>query len=119
MERAKWAGAIRPHGGRNTGAEPPVHFNLDNRGVRHDFTDDGDGTRRALMWSDDSSWALAESRDGALPALVQGGPRRLWDALDTVHERWLREGKLPATGGTVRSAPSARRRPPGCCGWGG
>lgn len=80
-------------------------FNLENPGVRHDFVDDDSGTRRALMWSDDGSWARAESRDGELPTVAQGGPRRLWDALDGVRERWLREGDLPCYGARVKVEP--------------
>lgn len=80
-------------------------FSLENPGVRHDFTDDGDGTWRALMWSDDGSWARAESRDGELPTVTQGGPRRLWDALDAIRERWLREGDLPCYGARAKVEP--------------
>ncbi|SFP01152.1 methyltransferase domain-containing protein [Actinomadura madurae] len=80
-------------------------YNLENPGVRHDFTDDGDGTRRALMWSDDGSWARAESRDGELTTITQGGPRRLWDALDVIRARWLREGDLPCYGARAKVEP--------------
>lgn len=80
-------------------------FNLENPGVRHDFIDDGDGTRRALMWADDGSWARAESRDSEAPTVTQGGPRRLWDALDAVRTRWLREGDLPCYGARAKVDP--------------
>jgi protein-L-isoaspartate O-methyltransferase len=79
-------------------------FNLENPGVRHDFTDGG-GVRRALMWADDGSWARAESLDGGNPEITQGGPRRLWDALDAVRERMLAEGDLPCYGARVRVEP--------------
>jgi protein-L-isoaspartate O-methyltransferase len=85
-------------------------FNLENPGVRHDFIDDGDegdgdGTRMALMWAGDGSWARAESHRGDNPIVTQGGPRRLWDALDAVRIRWLREGDLPCYGAQVRVDP--------------
>lgn len=80
-------------------------FNLENPGVRHDFTDDGEGTRRALIWADDGSWARAESRDGAAPIVTEGGPRRLWEALDAVRERWLRDGDLPCYGARATVDP--------------
>jgi protein-L-isoaspartate O-methyltransferase len=79
-------------------------FSLEYPGVQHDFTDDGDGTRRALMWSGDGSWARAESHDGDT-TVTQGGHRRLWDALDAIRERWLHEGDLPCHGARVRVEP--------------
>jgi hypothetical protein len=80
-------------------------FNLENPGVRHDFTDDGNGTRRAVMWADDGSWARAESRDGEAATITQGGPRRLWNTLDAVRTRWLREGDLPCYGAQAMVEP--------------
>jgi protein-L-isoaspartate O-methyltransferase len=80
-------------------------FNLENPGVRHHFGDDGDGVRRALLWADDGSWARAEARDGEAVTITQGGPRRLWDALDAIRERWLREGDFPCYGARARVEP--------------
>ncbi|MGH9181816.1 MAG: hypothetical protein ACRDY5_08895 [Acidimicrobiales bacterium] len=42
---------------------------------------------------------------GAAPTVHQSGPRRLWDILDDLRYRWLREGSLPVYGATVTIAP--------------
>ncbi|GAA1859542.1 hypothetical protein GCM10009736_28150 [Actinomadura bangladeshensis] len=57
------------------------------------------------MWSGDGSWARAESRDGEPPTVTQGGARRLWDALDAIRERWLRESALPCYGARAKAEP--------------
>ena len=39
------------------------------------------------------------------PVIHQAGPRRLWNDLDSLRERWLRDGSLPAYGSTVAITP--------------
>ncbi|WP_230992735.1 hypothetical protein [Streptomyces endocoffeicus] len=38
----------------------------------------------------------------------QGGPRRLWDALDKVRDYWLSDGELPVRGARVDITPDGR-----------
>ncbi|MFJ1756522.1 hypothetical protein [Kitasatospora sp. NPDC088134] len=73
-------------------------------GVRHDCTEE-QGVRTAVMVHPDGSWARATAPAGE-PALVhQGGPRRLWDELDTIRHHWLTHGRLPAYGATAEADP--------------
>lgn len=73
-------------------------------GIVHHYTDT-DGTRTALMTHPDGSWARARAH-GTDPATVdQGGPRRLWDILDTIRAAWLADGELPVRGARVFIEP--------------
>lgn len=62
-------------------------YELDTPGVETRaavYPDDG----RRVVWllAADGSWARAE--DSTSPLVHQGGPRRLWDALERVRRRW-------------------------------
>jgi protein-L-isoaspartate O-methyltransferase len=66
----------------------------------------------------DGSWARAEGQPGqAAPLVHQGGPRRLWDLLDQLRDRWLAEAAFPVYGalamvqqdGTIKLARGAWR----------
>lgn len=70
-----------------------VHTAEVGPGVEHRFVRDGE-RRTASMVAPDGSWATATSAGAAHPVVVQGGPRRLWDVLDDIRERWLRDGSL-------------------------
>ncbi|GAA2618669.1 methyltransferase domain-containing protein [Actinomadura fulvescens] len=73
-------------------------------GIDHDYRE-GCGTRTAIMAHSDGSWARAvEAPDGEV-TVHQGGPRRLWDLLDAIRARWLREGSLPVNGARATIAP--------------
>ncbi|MFF3584837.1 methyltransferase domain-containing protein [Streptomyces mirabilis] len=66
-----------------------------------------DGDKRTVwMLHPDGSWARATA-DGFLnsPTVHQGGPRRLWDALERIRHRLNREGGLPAYGARVAITP--------------
>lgn len=75
-------------------------------GVEHDFRQDDDGARTAVMVHSDGSWARASSPTPDGPAYVhQGGGRRLWDHLDDLRTRWLTEGSLPVYGARAKVTP--------------
>jgi protein-L-isoaspartate O-methyltransferase len=72
-----------------------------------------DGVARVWLVHGDGSWARAEGRPGQpAPVVHQSGPRRLWDLLDALRDRWLAEGSFPVYGalamietdGTIRLA---------------
>ncbi|MGW8847793.1 methyltransferase domain-containing protein [Streptomyces xiamenensis] len=76
-------------------------------GVEHGYRE-ADGRRIAVMAHPDGSWARATGT-GAQPASVhQGGPRRLWDRLDSIREEWLTTGELPLRGARVRIGSDGR-----------
>ncbi|MGH3885799.1 MAG: methyltransferase domain-containing protein [Pseudonocardiaceae bacterium] len=74
-------------------------------GIEHHYQQDGDGRRTAWMLHSDGSWARATSAGGDAPTVHQSGPRRLWDILDDIRYRWLRDGSLPVYGATVTITP--------------
>ncbi len=74
-------------------------------GIEHHYQQAGDGRRTAWMLHPDGSWARATSADGDTPTVHQSGPRRLWDILDDIRHRWLRDGSLPVYGATVTITP--------------
>lgn len=68
-------------------------------GIEHDYQEDTSGRRTAWMLHPDGSWAQASAKDEhAAPEITQGGPRRLWDALDDHREYWLSHGYLQLYG---------------------
>ncbi|MEU8267862.1 protein-L-isoaspartate(D-aspartate) O-methyltransferase [Sphaerisporangium sp. NPDC049002] len=73
-------------------------------GIEHNYHENGDA-RIALMVHEDGSWARAEQIGRELPAVHQGGPRRLWDVLDEARDYWLQHGMLPLYGANVRITP--------------
>ncbi|MET7896983.1 hypothetical protein [Streptomyces mirabilis] len=75
-----------------------------------DFRTALDGDKRTVwMLHPDGSWTRATA-DGFLnsPTVHQGGPRRLWDALERIRHRLNREGGLPVYGARVTSTPDGR-----------
>lgn len=54
----------------------------------------GEKHNRAIAGRLDRSWArLADDQASGQPLVTQGGPRRLWDALEESAARWLRLGR--------------------------
>ncbi|MFE7120946.1 methyltransferase domain-containing protein [Streptomyces sp. NPDC057654] len=85
-------------------------FELDTPGVETRAAAYGDGRRIVWLLAADGSWARAE--DSTRPLIHQGGPRRLWDALEGVSRRWEENGRFPlramraelsAEGGTLHA----------------
>jgi protein-L-isoaspartate O-methyltransferase len=74
-------------------------------GIDYRIALDGD-KRTVWMLHPDGSWARATA-DGFLdsPTVHQGGPRRLWDALERIRHRLNREGGLPVYGARVTITP--------------
>ncbi|MCH0538369.1 methyltransferase domain-containing protein [Streptomyces sp. MUM 203J] len=74
-------------------------------GIEHRMQYD-DGSRTAWMLHPDGSWARACTAPGEQGATVhQGGPRRLWNALEEIRWRWLEHGELPVYGASVSISP--------------
>jgi len=79
---------------------------LTTPGIEHRMQLGDDGSRTAWMLHADGSWARATTApDGAGATVHQGGPRRLWDELDSIRRRWLHEGELPVYGAHVSITP--------------
>ncbi|MEU3510816.1 protein-L-isoaspartate(D-aspartate) O-methyltransferase [Streptomyces longwoodensis] len=74
-------------------------------GIEHRVSEDG-GRRTVWLLHADGSWARATAT-GFLeaPVVHQGGPRRLWDALERIRNRLNRSGTLPVYGARVRIEP--------------
>ncbi|WP_416970362.1 methyltransferase domain-containing protein [Streptomyces sp. 4F14] len=74
-------------------------------GVEIDYRSDGD-SRTACLIHPDGSWARAfAERIDDPPEVHQGGPQRLWDALERIRYRLNAEGSLPLLGANVRITP--------------
>ncbi len=115
--------AIRHEDGEQTATSPyPVisvmeawevwsMLSLTAPGIEHRMQRNDDGTTTAWMLHADGSWARATSPAGSTTSTVhQGGPRRLWDELDAIRARWLREGQLPVYGARVTITPDGATR---------
>ncbi|MFD8455518.1 methyltransferase domain-containing protein [Streptomyces antimycoticus] len=76
-------------------------------GIEHEYREDGE-QRVALMAHADGSWARATATGNERPTVHQGGPRRLWDALEKVRDYWLSNGELPVRGARVDIMPDGR-----------
>ncbi|MBB5934601.1 methyltransferase domain-containing protein [Streptomyces zagrosensis] len=63
------------------------------------------GTRTAYMVHADGSWARASAKGTTLPEVHQGGPQRLWTALERIRDRLNAEGLLPLLGARLRITP--------------
>lgn len=74
-------------------------------GIEHDYQEDPGGRRTAWMLHPDGSWARASATEGRLPAVHQGGPRRLWDILDDLREYWLQHGYFQLHGARAFITP--------------
>lgn len=69
-------------------------FELTTPGVQVRTQTDEDGERLFWLLHRDGSWARASERGGALPAVRQAGPRRLWDELEQAEVRWNAAGRF-------------------------
>ncbi|MCK9929305.1 methyltransferase domain-containing protein [Frankia sp. Mgl5] len=67
-------------------------------GIEHAYRHGPDGQHTAFLAHADGSWAWATAVGAEPPMVHQGGPRRLWDALDAVRDDWLRLGWAPFLG---------------------
>jgi protein-L-isoaspartate O-methyltransferase len=78
---------------------------LEVPGIDHRLQQDGEA-RTVSMVHADGSWVRATA-GGFLdaPTVYQGGPRRLWDALERIRNRLNREGGLPVYGSRVIISP--------------
>jgi protein-L-isoaspartate O-methyltransferase len=69
------------------------------------------GTARVWLVHADGSWARAEGTPGQpAPVVHQSGPRRLWDLLDGLRDRWLAEGSFPVYGALALIEPDGTIR---------
>ncbi|WP_435599978.1 methyltransferase domain-containing protein [Streptomyces sp. C10-9-1] len=62
-------------------------------------------TRTAYLVHPDGSWARASAEWTDPPTVHQGGPQRLWSALERIRNRLNAEGSLPLLGARVRITP--------------
>lgn len=74
-------------------------------GVEHTY-EQRDRHRTAYMVHADGSWARASAEWSDPPEVHQGGPRRLWTALERIRNRQAMEGSLPLLGAKVRITPN-------------
>ncbi|MFI6056486.1 protein-L-isoaspartate(D-aspartate) O-methyltransferase [Streptomyces violascens] len=81
-------------------------LDLELPGIEHHSQKSDGGGRTITMVHPDGSWARAEA-DGRLhpPTVHQGGPRRLWDALEDIRDRLNTVGELPVYGSKVTITP--------------
>ncbi|MFE5710596.1 hypothetical protein ACFQ7J_07190 [Streptomyces sp. NPDC056501] len=84
-------------------------FSLKAPGVEHrNGVGDDDGPI-AWMLHADGSWARAHtSRNTGVTTVHESGPRRLYDVLDWIRERWVSQGELPVYGAQVTIAPDGK-----------
>ncbi|MFE5587841.1 50S ribosomal protein L11 methyltransferase [Kitasatospora sp. NPDC056531] len=73
-------------------------------GVRLDFAEQP-GKRIAYLVHPDGSWARAEAERYESPTVHQGGPRRLWQDLESIRNWREIEGGLPLFGCNARISP--------------
>lgn len=73
-------------------------------GIVHDYQAN-EGQQTAVMAHPDGSWARATATGTGRPIVHQGGPQRLWDALEECQDHWLIHGELPIRGARVRIRP--------------
>ncbi|MGW3569945.1 methyltransferase domain-containing protein [Streptomyces sp. NPDC000941] len=78
---------------------------LTTPGVELDYAEGANQERTAYMVHADGSWARASGRWTDPPTVHQGGPRRLWDALERIRSRLNVEGGLPLYGSDVTITP--------------
>ncbi|MFF9352572.1 methyltransferase domain-containing protein [Streptomyces sp. NPDC014734] len=74
-------------------------------GVEAAYEEQGGTTRTALLVHPDGSWARASADWIDPPEVHQGGPRKLWNALERIRNRLNAEGSLPLLGARVRITP--------------
>ncbi|GHJ30710.1 protein-L-isoaspartate O-methyltransferase [Streptomyces hygroscopicus subsp. sporocinereus] len=69
------------------------------------FHEERGGERTAWLVHPDGSWARASATWIDPPMVHQGGPRRLWTALERIRHRLNAEGGLPVYGSRVQITP--------------
>lgn len=75
-------------------------------GIEHRTGVGDDGGSMAWMLHADGSWARAHTtRVTGVTTVHQGGPRRLYDLLDKIRWRWVRDGHIPLSGARVTVMP--------------
>ena len=79
-------------------------------GIQHRYAEEDGDRRTAWMLHADGSWARASGVWDAPPQVHQGGPRRLWTALERIRRRLNLEGGLPVYGADVRIDPDGTCR---------
>ncbi|MDK1472254.1 methyltransferase domain-containing protein [Streptomyces sp. 549] len=84
--------------------EVSTHLTLTAPGVETHYEELGD-RRTAWLFHPDGSWARASAVWTDPPEVHQGGPQRLWDALERIRNRLNTEGALPLYGAHVRITP--------------
>lgn len=77
-------------------------------GIEYRFRLGDEDLRTLWMVHPDGSWARASAVWDDLPQVHQGGPRRLWNELESVRRRLNLEGGLPIYGAKVTVAPDGR-----------
>ena len=76
-------------------------------GITHDYDENADGLRTAVMVHPDGSWARAVGRYGETPTVHQSGPRRLWDSADAIrHDAVSTGGTMPIDSADVTIDPT-------------
>nr|WP_222108411.1 methyltransferase domain-containing protein [Streptomyces cupreus] len=78
-------------------------------GIEHSYRENGE-RRTAEMAHADGSWARAVTADDGRTVVHQGGPRRLWEILDSLRAYWLQHGELPVRGVQVLITPEGQTR---------
>lgn len=74
-------------------------------GIDHAYEEREGHLRIAWLSHPDGSWAEATATQDERPQVRQAGPRRLWDTLDAIRERWLTDCEFPLRGAKVAIAP--------------
>lgn len=74
-------------------------------GVELAHESNGCRTRTAYLVHPDGSWARASAEGTAPPEVHEGGPQRLWHALERIRDHLNAEGSLPLLGARVRITP--------------
>jgi protein-L-isoaspartate O-methyltransferase len=86
-------------------------YELDTPGVETRAATMPDGRRAVWLLAQDGSWARGEEdMSGAAGVVHQGGPHRLWDALERVRHTWEERGAFPLHTMTVELDPDAGGR---------
>lgn len=95
-----WSVAGDPH------AATAIGFRLP--GIAQFFRPAPDGGRLVVVERGGDSWARVRLGDTAPYQVEQGGPRRLWDEVDTAYRGWRERGELPREGWQVTVGPEGQ-----------
>lgn len=77
-------------------------YELDSPDIENRSATRDDGSQLLWLLATDGSWARADSGRGTVD---QRGPRRLWDDLERVQDRWTAAGHFPLHSMTVELGP--------------